>query len=297
MTTASLLIPDLSEWQGEVNWAELIGGDYPAAIIRAYNGDRADYQWARNRSQAHANGIKALGLYSFLLPGEVGSINAQAEAFVRLVGTLAPHEWVICDYEAADLHPDMLRTWIDYVGAHLHGLKPWVYSSEYLFRTDDLVGVVPATRTWLAAYGQAEPTEGHELWQYTDHRTVPGVDGPVDCSTFHGDLQQLLAVVGGAPGPGGNPSQGPTTHPRFPFPVGIAPGRSDPSAEPLQAALQITGWMPRDVQRSPHYGPQTCKAVAGFNDKHHLNSAGTEHDEAIGPRGWALLMTLAYGSA
>ena len=27
MTTESLLIPDLSEWQGEVDWAKVIGGD------------------------------------------------------------------------------------------------------------------------------------------------------------------------------------------------------------------------------------------------------------------------------
>jgi GH25 family lysozyme M1 (1,4-beta-N-acetylmuramidase) len=298
MTTPSLLVPDFSEWQGEVDWAHLVKGGFPAAIIRAYNGSRADHQWVRNRSQAHAHGIRALGLYSFLLPGGVGSINHQAQEFVGLVDKLQPGEWVICDYEAEHLHPDMLRTWIDYVGAHLHGTKPWAYAAEYLFRTDDLAGVVPATRTWLAAYGQREPHEGHELWQYTDHMTgLPGLGGhAVDCSTFHGSVEQLLHAVAGAPGPSGEPTQGPTTHSRFPFPVGIAPGKSNPSAEQLQAALQITGWLPHSVRRSPMYGPQTRTAVAGFNDKHHLNGVGTSHDEAIGPRGWALLMSLAYGN-
>jgi GH25 family lysozyme M1 (1,4-beta-N-acetylmuramidase) len=297
MTTESLLIPDFSEWQGEVDWAKVIEGGYPAAIIRAYNGSRADHQWKRNRDQAHAHHVRALGIYAFLEPGGVGAITHQAEEFVALVGKLAPHEWVICDYEAAHLHPDMLREWIGYVSRHLHGALPWAYSSEYLFRTDDLAGVVPAHRTWLAAYGPAEPHEAHELWQYTDHRTIPGVEHPCDCSTFHGTLAELLLAVGGAPGPAPHPTQGPTTHARFPYPHGIAPGKSHPSAEPLQAALQITGWMPKSVHRSPMYGPQTRKAVAAFNDRHHLNSLGTEHDEAIGPHGWALLMTYAYGAA
>jgi hypothetical protein len=37
--------------------------------------------------------------------------------------------------------------------------------------------------------------------------------------------------------------------------------------------------------------------VAGFNRKHHLNSAGVTTDSAIGKQGWKLLMTLAYGAA
>jgi GH25 family lysozyme M1 (1,4-beta-N-acetylmuramidase) len=296
MTTPNLRIPDFSEWQGEVDWAKVVSGGYQAAIVRAFNGTRADHQWLRNRDQAHAHGVKALGIYSFLLPGGVGAIHAQAQEFVDLVGKLKPGEWAVCDYEAEHLHPDMLKAWLDYVGQHLHGTPPWAYTSEYLYRTDDIISVVPAQRTWLAAYRAEEPPEGHELWQYTDHRDIPGVAHPCDCSTFHGSIGQLLAAVGVAPGPSGRPTPGPTTHPRYPYPQGIAPGKSNPSAEPLQEALQLTGWMARDVQRSPMYGPQTRKAVAGFNDKHHLNSAGTEHDEAIGPHGWALLMSLAHGN-
>lgn len=293
MTTESpLLIPDLSEWQGQVDWARLAAGGYPAAIIRAYNGGRADHQWARNRSQAHAHHVRALGLYAYLTPGGAGAIEDQAHEFVRLVGHLQPGEWPIVDYEAAHLHPDMLRVWVDYVARHLHGAAPWLYTSEYLLRSEHL-DAVPAHRTWVAAYGQSEPREAHELWQYTDHRTVPGVAEPCDCSTFHGTVDELLHAVG-APAPA--PKPGPTSHARHPFPVGIAPGKSDPSAEPLQAALQVTGWMPKDVHRSPHYGPATCSAVAGFNAKHHMNSFGKRHDPAIGPHGWALLMSLAYGN-
>jgi GH25 family lysozyme M1 (1,4-beta-N-acetylmuramidase) len=291
MTTPTLLVPDFSEWQGEVNWG-LVRSEYPAAIIRVYNGGRADHQYSRNRAQAHANHVRALGLYSFLLPGGAGAIEHQAAEFVDLVGSLLPGEWVIVDYEAKGLHPDMLRTWLAYVGKRLHGSEPWLYASEYVFRTEGLAADVPAVRTWLAAYGQSEPREAHELWQYTDHRAIPGVHGFADCSTFHGTVEQLLAAVKHPPAP----KPGPSAHPGHPYPVGIRPGSSHPSAKPLQRALKATGWMGHEVAESDHYGPATQRAVGGFNEKHHLNAVGVRRDPAIGPRGWALLMTFAYGT-
>lgn len=283
-----LLVPDVSEWQGTIDWSQLINGGYPAAVIRVYNGVRADHQYARNREQAHGHGIRALGLYAYLQHGV--DIEQQAADFVHLVGTLHPGEWPIVDYEAAHLDPTDAIKWVAYVAKALH-FEPWLYTGEYLFRSEHLERVVPATRTWLAAYGSHEPPEGHELWQYTDHRTFPGINGPADCSQFHGTLDQLVAAVTRAPAP----TPGPTAHPRHPFPHGLHPNGSTPSARPLQTALKLTGWMDHSIPESDHYGPETQKGVGGFNRKHGLNSHGKTWDVAIGPHGWALLMTLAYG--
>jgi hypothetical protein len=79
------------------------------------------------------------------------------------------------------------------------------------------------------------------------------------------------------------------------FPTGLHPDGTSPSAKPLQQALKATGWLAKDVVLSDHYGPLTQHAVAGFNAKHNLNDTGLTYDPAIGPRGWALLNTLAYG--
>jgi GH25 family lysozyme M1 (1,4-beta-N-acetylmuramidase) len=291
-TTPTLIVPDFSEWQGEVDWGKVIGGGYPAAIIRVFNGSRADRQYARNRSQAHAHRVRALGLYSFMLPGGTGHIEDQAAEFVKLVGRLEPGEWPILDHEAQGVTKNMASTWISYVGRHLHGAEPWLYASEYLFRTEDLAGLVPARRTWLAAYGPHEPREGHELWQYTDHRLIPGVAHPCDASTFHGDVTDLLhAVAQQVPA-----TPGPTANAAHPFPHGIRPGSSNPSARGLQRALKKTGWMPEHIAESDHYGMETERSVGGFNRKHGMNEKGMAWDPAIGPSGWALLMTLAYGT-
>ncbi|WP_157855978.1 peptidoglycan-binding domain-containing protein [Streptomyces aureocirculatus] len=80
-----------------------------------------------------------------------------------------------------------------------------------------------------------------------------------------------------------------------PFPDGLAPGRSAPSAKSLQKALKDTGWLDRSVPLSDVYGPQTQKAVVGFNRKHKLFTSGRPQDPAIGRRGWNLLHELAYG--
>lgn len=304
MTTPTLYVPDLSEWQGVVDWTTLIHGGYPAAIIRAYNGNRVDHQFQYNRDHAHARGIRALGIYAYL---EAGTDPVhQANEFVATVGKLGPNEWPILDYEAAGLHPDEIRVWVSHVSQALHGAAPWLYTGEYIYRSQhlDQQSAVPAHRTWIAAYRATEPTTPHELWQYTDHRSVPGVGGPVDCSQFHGTVDELLAAVRGTPAPPTHqpppahnppPHGGPTAHPTYPYPHGIRPGSSSPSARPLQHALKRTGWMPSSIAESDHYGPETEKAVAGFNAKHNLNAVGVHSDPAIGPHGWALLMTLAYG--
>ena len=92
------------------------------------------------------------------------------------------------------------------------------------------------------------------------------------------------------------PTSGPTSVAAHPFPAGLRPNSSSPSARPLQRALKLTHWMDPGVVEADNYGPITQHAVAGFNAKHHLNDTGKSYDPAIGPRGWALLMHLAYGS-
>ncbi|MEV7197659.1 peptidoglycan-binding domain-containing protein [Streptomyces sp. NPDC093510] len=91
----------------------------------------------------------------------------------------------------------------------------------------------------------------------------------------------------------GKSSGGPYAAP--PFPEGLAPGRSAPSARSLQKALKDAGWLDRSVPLADAYGPQTQEAAAAFNRKHNLFATGRPTDPAIGRRGWNLLHELAYG--
>ncbi|MEW1675618.1 CHAP domain-containing protein [Streptomyces noursei] len=154
----------------------------------------------------------------------------------------------------------------------------------------DHVGVARA----VATAGSSIPT--------TEGNTSSGASG----SQGNGDgvyqrLRPRSVVLGfgrpayaSAPAPKPTPSPKPTKYAPPPFPTGLAPNRSNPSAQPLQKALKATGWMNQGVTLSDNYGPLTQKGVAGFNAKHSLNDTGRSYDPAIGPRGWALLLTLAY---
>lgn len=121
---------------------------------------------------------------------------------------------------------------------------------------------------------------------YAEYQKSLGLSGP-DADGVPGSesLQQLLGTI-----PGGKiPYSAP------PFPSGLRPNSSNPSAKQLQQALKDTQWLDNSVELNDNYGPKTQAAVAGFNAKHGLNDAGVSYDPAIGPHGWTLLFTLAYG--
>ncbi|MGW1053548.1 peptidoglycan recognition protein family protein [Streptomyces sp. NPDC001155] len=127
---------------------------------------------------------------------------------------------------------------------------------------------------------------GHREWQ-------PGKIDPLGF-TMGGLRDRVSARLKGRPKSPPLPASGAYAPP--PFPKGLAPGRSTPSAKVLQQALKDTGWLDRSVPLADSYGPQTQKAVASFNRKHNLYTTGHPYDPAIGRRGWDLLHRLAYGN-
>ncbi|MEV4036364.1 N-acetylmuramoyl-L-alanine amidase [Streptomyces umbrinus] len=79
------------------------------------------------------------------------------------------------------------------------------------------------------------------------------------------------------------------------FPTGLAPNKATPSAKSLQRALKAAGFLAKSVAEADSYGPATQSAVAKFHNDHPTyRAAGTSHDPAIGPKGWAALHRLAY---
>jgi len=190
---SDLIIPDVSEFQGTVDWRRLVAGGYPAAIVRAHNGARADAQWPRNRDQAHAAGIQALGLYQYVVADRDAAV--QAGEFCDLVGSLRPGEWPVCDLEVgAGDQAARARAWYTTVAARLqHAEAVELYSGLAFYEAHGLAAA-GYPRVWLAAYGPIEPGLPHELWQYTDARTVPGI-GLCDASVFHGTLADLLIHI------------------------------------------------------------------------------------------------------
>lgn len=93
---------------------------------------------------------------------------------------------------------------------------------------------------------------------------------------------------------GSSPTPAPYKPP--PFPTGLGPNRTSPSARPWQRTLKVLGHMPNNVVESDNYGPATQDATARFHNANpQFKSIGVSRDVAVGPLGWAFAHNRAYG--
>jgi lysozyme len=189
-----LLVPDVSEYQGAVDWRTLVSSGYPAAIIRAHNGSRMDGEWAVNRAGAHAAGVTVLGIYQYLDP----SVDAaqQANELCDLIGALRPGEWPICDLEVgAGDQSARAHAWYVTVAGRLHDAAAEELYSDLSFWQEHNLSSGGFARAWVAAYGSQEPAIKHDLWQFSESQSFPGISGPCDANVFHGTVADLLALT------------------------------------------------------------------------------------------------------
>jgi hypothetical protein len=196
-----LNLPDVSEYQMNVDWSQVAAHNGGAAIIRALDGityvDKAWYGGAR-RAAAHKAGIDALGIYAYWEPTD--NPVAQAEAFVKLVGKLEPGEFAVLDIEKGSGNQLAgVEAWFKYVDEHLTypGYNgAWLYSFNDFFGPAGLMPIVDSKRhVWVSATS-SRPTLPHTLWQNSDKTPWPGI-GDCDNSIFQGDLAAFRAAIGG----------------------------------------------------------------------------------------------------
>jgi hypothetical protein len=218
----TMLLPDFSENQssGAPNWiptpdfAGVKRKNGGAAIIRvSYGIDHRDHCFIRNRRAAQHHKYAFLGLYQYVLPGD---ITAQARAFCRWVGELAPNEIPIADIEEFGQGDQNRRAekWFDIVDRKL-GLsaqpikrRSWLYSGESNLTTRFARVCASGRSIWVAAYRATEPTLDHILWQSTGgeqtksgeaigiHQVAwPDCGRNCDTSLYHGTLKKLAAAT------------------------------------------------------------------------------------------------------
>ena len=198
-----LILPDVSEFQPNVQWPEVKAANGGAAIMRAMYGsghvDKAWYGGAR-RHAAHEAGIHALGLYQYLVAAE--PVEPQAQAFISLVGQLKPGEFAILDLEEGTGDQSArANAWLHAVDAHLTypGYRgAWLYSGAAFFEEHGLMPIANSSRhTWVADYATTPPAVPHTLWQYSDAVAWKGI-GTCDSSKFNGSLQDFEKAIGQA---------------------------------------------------------------------------------------------------
>ncbi len=213
---------DVSEFQGNIDWAQVAGAGISFAMIRACDGFYQDPYFSANWSGAKAHGL-VRGVYQFFRASEDGI--QQADLLLSKCGTLGQGDLPpVADVETLDGQSGgtlayQLQRWVDQVKSKT-GLTPIIYTAPGLWNGYGLPSFGAET-LWVANWGVSSPSvpsgwHGWTFWQWTDNGRVNGISGAVDRDEFGGTLAQLKAYAGGATGGGG----GGTPPPPPPPPAG-----------------------------------------------------------------------------
>lgn len=222
----SVLLADVSEWEPDIADAAYLAWSKAVVIRAAYGAQYDDKAWynGQRRQALHDGGARFLGIYQYLVAGQDGA--AQADALRRLVGAIRPGEVLIADFEEGQ-HA-MLTAWYNrMLTLYGPGIRPYLWTYSGLF-FGEAQGAMPVE--WVAAYGQAEPTSPHKLWQFTSSFPVPGV-GSADCSVFHGTIDELAALAYQKP----QAQPPPAPKPKFGKPTNVTVRAGDTNVEVLTA--------------------------------------------------------------
>jgi GH25 family lysozyme M1 (1,4-beta-N-acetylmuramidase) len=213
--------PDCSQFQGKPDWYSVrtsgcIIGGYKVSEGMTYT----DPSHAYNRGAVPASGLVPLA-YHYMSP--TSPAPAQADFYCGLVD---PHAIHALDVEAAKAAPGLdVNAWVKRYFEHFPHKTLVIYSNHGMWTARSHVagGVPPGNViTWHAGYRDGAytsakgtlPTEWAaagslgdsmrqlgfppaKLWQFTDHATVPGVNGTCDGNAWQGTLDELRALATG----------------------------------------------------------------------------------------------------
>ena len=183
---------DVSEWQGDIDFARVKEAGIEVVYIRAGQGfSYEDAQFERNYEQARRYGFK-IGVYHYMTARSVEDARLQARFFVSLISGKQIDCRLAMDFESFG---SLSRSQINEIALaymdevkRLSGKEVVVYSNTYdatyVFNSE-----VAREPLWVAQYGVSEPQDnGHwENWvgyQYSSTGRVSGINGNVDLDQF-----------------------------------------------------------------------------------------------------------------
>jgi lysozyme len=258
--------PDVSHYQGDVNWKAVAKAGHPFGFAKASQGMSTDAKFAQNWAGMKAAGL-VRGAYHY---GDIsGSASAQAQHFCDLVGKPAPGDFLVLDIEdvspsSKHVTPAQARAWVDafLVGVQLRTGLPktriLVYTGAWWWNPRTQGGPV-AHPLWVSGYPVPHLPESWKFWtfhQYTSGARIPGITGGVDCSRYAGNLAQLKALAG-LTGPAPKPPV-PHVHPAYHGPY--HPNTSGPPIRDVRYHLGLPA--------GADYDPATVAAVIAYQNRH-----------------------------
>lgn len=211
--TGEALGIDVSHYQGEIDWSQVVEAGYKYAFCKATQMGRyvggswqVDPTFQANYQGALDAGMHA-GAYLFFMeeyPGE-----AQGSLFCdyieSTVGTLPVMMWI--DVERSGgisnaIAQDRLQECVMTIINRANGIRPGIYTSASRWQQlIEIYSAEPAWATqvplWVAHYTARDypyMPDGWlnwRFWQFTRQGQVPGINGAVDINRFNGNAADL----------------------------------------------------------------------------------------------------------
>lgn len=179
-----LLIPDVSDYQGTINWPQVLASGRAGGICKAtestsYVAKTFAANWA---ALGRLGAVR--GAYAFARPGRA-TPEAQADHFLATVGGWAPTDLLVLDLEDGTGNLDAFALAFLTRVEQRTGIVPWFYSYAPFIRAHIADRRLARFPLWLAAYTSKAPAapppwSAWQLWQHTDKAKIPGIGGACD---------------------------------------------------------------------------------------------------------------------
>lgn len=216
-------LPDVSHYQGTVDWGAVISGGCHGGIVKATDGaGYTDPTFRRNWDDLGRRGA-VRGAYHFGRADQ-DSGEAQADRFLGVLRDWKAGDLLILDLElgSGDLSGFALA-WLGRVQERT-GLLPWFYSYGPFIRAHIHDSRLARFPLWLAAYSNSPPPApppwaAWALWQHTDKARLPGIAAGADHSKG-----RINVTAAAPPAPAGHPHE-----------------EEDPMADPVKALAAPNG--------------------------------------------------------
>lgn len=181
---------DVSQWNGNIDWAKVKNTDVDYAMIRCGYGmnqtDQDDTMWKKNADACTANGIP-FGTYLYSYADTVARAKSEAEHVLRLVKGYNLSYPIFYDLEETAVRnsvskaqiAQIAKTFCDTIRAA--GYKVGVYANLDWFNNYLTDPVFNNYDRWVAQWNHSCTYAGdYVMWQCTDAGSVNGISGPVD---------------------------------------------------------------------------------------------------------------------
>ena len=210
---------DVSQWQGNVDWAAVKASGIDYVIIRAGYGKYAsqvDAKFYENVRGAQAVGLDC-GVYWYSYATDVASAKQEAEVCCEIIKGFDYNYPVYFDIEdpsqqylSAGETSAIIETFCSTVAAK--GYYPGLYSYASFLNTKVYKQVLEKYDVWVAHFNVAAPSYSNPygMWQYSSTGTVPGISGAVDLDHCYKNYPYIISPETYT-GPGGGSTTTTTT--------------------------------------------------------------------------------------